>query len=154
MATNPGTLQLTEEEFPLESSAHSTPKQVKPNIFQVKIIKTLIPKTWYHLVCLKGRESTLGQCPAQSSLANDSLSQLSSSSHITRSPARNPMNFRTMQVRVTLLDGSLFTCTVEVRGWKSRKMISEIMNKSVSNPDHEEVWGVNRVNRDWLITDE
>ncbi|XP_078794471.1 band 4.1-like protein 3 isoform X4 [Oryzias latipes] len=104
MATNPGTLQLTEEEFPLESSAHSTPKQ--------------------------GRESTLGQCPAQSSLANDSLSQLSSSSHITRSPARNPMNFRTMQVRVTLLDGSLFTCTVEkqARGLVLFEMVCEHLN--------------------------
>ncbi|KAF6722144.1 Band 4.1-like protein 3, partial [Oryzias melastigma] len=87
MATNPATLQFTEEEFSLESSAHSTPK--------------------------KGRESTLAQCPAQSSLANDSCSHLSSSSHSTRSPARNPMRFRSMQVKVTLLDGSLFTCTVE-----------------------------------------
>uniref|UniRef100_A0A671US88 FERM domain-containing protein n=2 Tax=Sparus aurata TaxID=8175 RepID=A0A671US88_SPAAU len=32
-----------------------------------------------------------------------------------RSPARNPLSFRTMQTKVTLLDGSLFTCTVEKR---------------------------------------
>lgn len=52
---------------------------------------------------------------AQGSLAEDSASNLSSSSWIVRSPARNPLSFRTMQARVTLLDGSMFTCTVEVR---------------------------------------
>ncbi|XP_024137168.1 band 4.1-like protein 3 isoform X3 [Oryzias melastigma] len=104
MATNPATLQFTEEEFSLESSAHSTPK--------------------------KGRESTLAQCPAQSSLANDSCSHLSSSSHSTRSPARNPMRFRSMQVKVTLLDGSLFTCTVEkqARGQLLFQMVCEHLN--------------------------
>lgn len=43
------------------------------------------------------------------------MSHLSSSSRIARSPARNPLSFRTMQTKVTLLDGSLFTYTVEVR---------------------------------------
>uniref|UniRef100_A0A671UN42 FERM domain-containing protein n=1 Tax=Sparus aurata TaxID=8175 RepID=A0A671UN42_SPAAU len=51
----------------------------------------------------------------RSSLADDSSSHLSSNSRIARSPARNPLSFRTMQTKVTLLDGSLFTCTVEVR---------------------------------------
>uniref|UniRef100_A0A3B4YWK5 FERM domain-containing protein n=1 Tax=Stegastes partitus TaxID=144197 RepID=A0A3B4YWK5_9TELE len=55
------------------------------------------------------------QSQAHSSLAEDSTSHLSSSSRIARSPARNPLSFRTMQTRVTLLDGSLFTCTVEKR---------------------------------------
>uniref|UniRef100_A0A3B4U488 FERM domain-containing protein n=1 Tax=Seriola dumerili TaxID=41447 RepID=A0A3B4U488_SERDU len=55
------------------------------------------------------------QSQAQNSLAEDSTSHLSSSSRIARSPARNPLSFRTMQARVTLLDGSLFTCTVEKR---------------------------------------
>lgn len=52
---------------------------------------------------------------AQSSLAEDSASNLSSSSWIARSPARNSLSFRRMQASVTLLDGSMFTCTVEVR---------------------------------------
>uniref|UniRef100_A0A671ULW2 FERM domain-containing protein n=1 Tax=Sparus aurata TaxID=8175 RepID=A0A671ULW2_SPAAU len=51
----------------------------------------------------------------RSSLADDSSSHLSSNSRIARSPARNPLSFRTMQTKVTLLDGSLFTCTVEKR---------------------------------------
>ncbi|XP_051240895.1 band 4.1-like protein 3a isoform X7 [Dicentrarchus labrax] len=76
------------ESFP-EAASHSTPKQ--------------------------GAEGGPTQSQAQSSLAEDSTSHLSSSSWIARSPARNPLSFRTMQTKVTLLDGSLFTCTVEKR---------------------------------------
>ncbi|XP_033971839.1 band 4.1-like protein 3, partial [Trematomus bernacchii] len=54
--------------------------------------------------------STPKQSQAQSSLAEDSTSHLSSS--ISRSPGR-VLSFRTMQSRVALLDGSEFTCTVE-----------------------------------------
>ncbi|KAK1884251.1 Band 4.1-like protein 3 [Dissostichus eleginoides] len=57
--------------------------------------------------------STPKQSQAQSSLAEDSTSHLSSS--ISRSPGR-ALSFRTMQSRVALLDGSEFTCTVEKRG--------------------------------------
>uniref|UniRef100_A0A3Q3SPD7 Erythrocyte membrane protein band 4.1-like 3a n=1 Tax=Mastacembelus armatus TaxID=205130 RepID=A0A3Q3SPD7_9TELE len=46
------------------------------------------------------------------SLPDDS-SHLSSSGRVAT--ARNPLTFRTMQARVTLLDGVLFTCTVEKR---------------------------------------
>ncbi|KAM6971545.1 band 4.1-like protein 3 [Tautogolabrus adspersus] len=75
------------ESFP-EATAHSTPKQ--------------------------GGGGTVPQSQAQSSLAEDSTSHLSSSSRIARSPART-LSFRTMQTRVTLLDGSLFTCIIEKR---------------------------------------
>ncbi|XP_018542469.1 protein 4.1 isoform X8 [Lates calcarifer] len=89
MTTEPGEPQEAQpkeaESFP-EAAAHSTPKQ--------------------------GGQT---QNQAQSSLAEDSTSHLSSSSRIARSPARHPLSFRTMQTRVTLLDGSLFTCTVEKR---------------------------------------
>ncbi|XP_022621460.1 band 4.1-like protein 3 isoform X2 [Seriola dumerili] len=92
MATEPGEPQEAQpkeaESFP-EAAAHSTPKQ--------------------------GGEGAPTQSQAQNSLAEDSTSHLSSSSRIARSPARNPLSFRTMQARVTLLDGSLFTCTVEKR---------------------------------------
>ncbi|XP_056220719.1 protein 4.1-like isoform X7 [Seriola aureovittata] len=92
MATEPGEPQEAQpkeaESFP-EAAAHSTPKQ--------------------------GGEGVPTQSQAQNSLAEDSTSHLSSSSRIARSPARNPLSFRTMQARVTLLDGSLFTCTVEKR---------------------------------------
>ncbi|XP_073344375.1 band 4.1-like protein 3a [Pagrus major] len=77
-----------QESFP-EAAAHSTPKQ--------------------------GGEGGPSQSQPQSSLADDSSSHLSSNSRIARSPARNPLSFRTMQTKVTLLDGSLFTCTVEKR---------------------------------------
>ncbi|XP_036934944.1 band 4.1-like protein 3a isoform X3 [Acanthopagrus latus] len=77
-----------QESFP-EAAAHSTPKQ--------------------------GGEGRLSQSQPRSSLADDSSSHLSSNSRIARSPARNPLSFRTMQTKVTLLDGSLFTCTVEKR---------------------------------------
>ncbi|XP_030613059.1 LOW QUALITY PROTEIN: band 4.1-like protein 3 [Archocentrus centrarchus] len=63
----------------------------------------------------RGEKGGVSQSQAQSSLAEDSASNLSSSSWIARSPARNPLSFRTMQARVTLLDGSMFTCTVEKR---------------------------------------
>ncbi|KAM3593114.1 uncharacterized protein V6R79_006469 [Siganus canaliculatus] len=85
MTTEPGEPQET---FP-EAAAHSTPKQVG--------------------------EGGTTQSPAQSSLADDSTSLLSSSSRAARSPARNPLSFRTMQTKVTLLDGSVFTCTMEKR---------------------------------------
>ncbi|XP_041816975.1 band 4.1-like protein 3a [Chelmon rostratus] len=92
MTTEPGEPKEDQpkeaESFP-EAAAHSTPKQ--------------------------GGEVRPSQTPAQSSLAEDSTSHLSSNSWIARSPARNPLSFRTMQTKVTLLDGSLFTCTVEKR---------------------------------------
>lgn len=91
MTTEPGEPQEAQpkevESFP-EATAHSTPKQ--------------------------GGEGTQPQSRAQSSLAEDSSSQLSSSSRIAHSPAR-ALSFRSMVAKVTLLDGSLFTCTVEKR---------------------------------------
>ncbi|XP_061777787.1 protein 4.1-like isoform X7 [Nerophis ophidion] len=48
-------------------------------------------------------------------LADKSIGHLSPGSRVAPSPVRNPLNFRTMQAKVTLLDGSLFTCTVEKR---------------------------------------
>ncbi|KAM3860329.1 band 4.1-like protein 3a [Diretmus argenteus] len=89
MTTEPGEPQEappTEvESFP-EAAAHSTPKQGGPS-----------------------------QSQPQSSLAEDTASHLSSTNRIARSPARNPLSFRTMQCKVTLLDGSLYTCTIEKR---------------------------------------
>ncbi|XP_039646249.1 band 4.1-like protein 3a isoform X5 [Perca fluviatilis] len=71
-----------------------------------------------------------GGSHAHSSLAEDSSSPLSSSSRIARSPARNALSFRTMQSRVTLLDGSLFTCTVEkrARGFQLFNKVCEHVN--------------------------
>ncbi|KAM7369501.1 hypothetical protein PAMP_010820 [Pampus punctatissimus] len=92
MTTEPGEpqeAQSTEADSFPEATAHSTPKQ--------------------------GEEGGPCQNQAQSSLGKDSTSHLSLSSRITRSPGRNPLSFRTMQTKVTLLDGSLFTCTVEKR---------------------------------------
>ncbi|XP_054863037.1 band 4.1-like protein 3a isoform X2 [Amphiprion ocellaris] len=89
MTTEPGDAQPAEAESFPEATAHSTSKQ--------------------------GAEEGPVHSHAQSSLAEDSTSHLSSSSWIARSPARNPLIFRTMQTRVTLLDGSLFSCTVEKR---------------------------------------
>ncbi|XP_078138472.1 protein 4.1-like [Centroberyx gerrardi] len=92
MTTEPGEPQEAQpteaESFP-EAAAHSTPKQ--------------------------GGEGGPSQSQAQSSLAEDTASQLSSSSRIARSPARNPLSFRTMQCKVTLLDGALYSCTMEKR---------------------------------------
>ncbi|XP_029934697.1 band 4.1-like protein 3a [Myripristis murdjan] len=92
MTTEPGEPQEAQpteaESFP-EAAAHSTPKQ--------------------------GGEGGPWQSQAHSSLAEDTASHLSSSSRIARSPARNPLSFRTMQIKVTLLDGSLYTCTMEKR---------------------------------------
>nr|XP_057915627.1 band 4.1-like protein 3 isoform X3 [Doryrhamphus excisus] len=48
-------------------------------------------------------------------LADESTGHLSPGSRVAPSPVRNPLNFRTMQAKVTLLDGTLFTCTVEKR---------------------------------------
>uniref|UniRef100_A0A3P9CFI7 Erythrocyte membrane protein band 4.1 like 3 n=1 Tax=Maylandia zebra TaxID=106582 RepID=A0A3P9CFI7_9CICH len=61
-------------------------------------------------------------------------SNLSSSSWIARSPARNPLSFRTMQARVTLLDGSMFTCTVEkrARGLQLFEKVCEHINLYLS----------------------
>ncbi|XP_047205572.1 band 4.1-like protein 3a isoform X8 [Girardinichthys multiradiatus] len=89
MTTEPRDAQPLEAESLPEAAAHSTPKQ--------------------------GREGGASHSLAQSSLAEDSSSHLSSNSHIARSPARNVLSFRTMQTRVTLLDGTLFTCIVEKR---------------------------------------
>nr|XP_020481102.1 LOW QUALITY PROTEIN: protein 4.1-like [Monopterus albus] len=86
MTTEPGEPQEGQSKE-IEAAAHSTPKQ--------------------------GREVGPPQTKDQSLLAEDSTSQLSSSSRI--SPARNPLSFRMIQARVTLLDGSLFICTIEKR---------------------------------------
>ncbi|KAM6953740.1 band 4.1-like protein 3a [Aplochiton taeniatus] len=51
----------------------------------------------------------------QSSLEEDRASHLSSASKISRSPARTNRSFRNMQCKVTLLDGSDYTCTMEKR---------------------------------------
>ncbi|KAJ0022624.1 hypothetical protein NQD34_014758 [Periophthalmus magnuspinnatus] len=56
-----------------------------------------------------------GEVCIGSSLADDSSSQQSSVSHLTRSPPVRALSFRTMQCRVTLLDGSIFTCVLEKR---------------------------------------
>ncbi|KAK2886857.1 hypothetical protein Q8A73_020803 [Channa argus] len=88
MTTVPGTRPNEAESFP-EAAAHSTPKQ--------------------------GGGGRLTQSQAHGSLAEDSVSHLSSSSQVAHSPARNPLSFRTMQARVTLLDGSLFAFNVEKR---------------------------------------
>ncbi|KAM8822642.1 band 4.1-like protein 3a isoform 4-T4 [Spinachia spinachia] len=107
MTTETGEPQETEskeaESFP-EAAAHSTPRQ--------------------------GGEGGPYQKQAQSSLAEDSTSQLSSSSRIARSPARNPLSFRTMQTKVSLLDGSLFTCTMEkrARGFQLFEKVCEHVN--------------------------
>uniref|UniRef100_A0A3Q3G5Z9 FERM domain-containing protein n=1 Tax=Labrus bergylta TaxID=56723 RepID=A0A3Q3G5Z9_9LABR len=61
---------------------------------------------------------------AQSSLAEDSTSHLSSSSRIVRSPART-LSFRSMQTKVTLLDGSLFTCIIEKRA-RGQQLIDRV----------------------------
>ncbi|XP_077952629.1 band 4.1-like protein 3 isoform X39 [Gasterosteus aculeatus] len=107
MTTEQGEPQETEskeaESFP-EAAAHSTPRQ--------------------------GGEGGPYQKQAQSSLAEDSTSHLSSSSRIARSPARNPLSFRTMQTKVSLLDGSLFTCTMEkrARGFQLFEKVCEHVN--------------------------
>uniref|UniRef100_A0AAV2LB05 FERM domain-containing protein n=1 Tax=Knipowitschia caucasica TaxID=637954 RepID=A0AAV2LB05_KNICA len=56
-----------------------------------------------------------GEVCAGSSLADDSSSQQSSFSHMTRSPPIRVLGFRTMQCRVALLDGSEFSCVLEKR---------------------------------------
>ncbi|KAM4718089.1 band 4.1-like protein 3 isoform 2-T6 [Anableps anableps] len=89
MTTEPSEAPHPEAESFPEAAAHSTPKQ--------------------------GGEAGPSHSLAQSSLAEDSSSQLSSGSRVARSPARTALTFRTMQTRVTLLDGSLFTCIVEKR---------------------------------------
>ncbi|XP_076014426.1 band 4.1-like protein 3a [Genypterus blacodes] len=76
------------ESFP-EAAAHSTPKQ--------------------------GGDGGASHIHAQSSFNEDSASQVSSSSRLAHSPARNPLSFRIMQCKVSLLDGTQFTCTVEKR---------------------------------------
>ncbi|KAL6097439.1 epb41l3 [Pungitius sinensis] len=107
MTTEPGEPQEAEskeaETFP-EAAAHSTPRQ--------------------------GGEGGPYQKQAQSSLAEDSTSHLSSSSRIAHSPARNPLSFRTMQTKVSLLDGSLFTCTMEkrARGFQLFEKVCEHVN--------------------------
>ncbi|XP_047423794.1 protein 4.1-like isoform X3 [Mugil cephalus] len=102
MTTEPGEEQPTEAESFPGASTHSTPK--------------------------KGGEGGTSQSQAQSSL-EDSTSHLSTNSRI-RSPARNPLSFRIMQTRVTLLDGSLFTCTIEkrARGLQLFEKVCEHMN--------------------------
>lgn len=102
MTTELGEAQPTEAESFPEAANHSTPKQ--------------------------GEKGGVSQ--AQSSLAEDSASNLSSSSWIARSPARNSLSFRRMQASVTLLDGSMFTCTVEkqARGLQLFEKVCEHIN--------------------------
>uniref|UniRef100_A0A3Q1ILX9 FERM domain-containing protein n=1 Tax=Anabas testudineus TaxID=64144 RepID=A0A3Q1ILX9_ANATE len=104
MTTEPGETQPNEAESFPEAAAHSTPKQ--------------------------GGEGGPPQSHPHSSPVEDSTSHLSSTGHITRSPARNPLSFRIMQAKVTLLDGSLFTCTVEkrARGLQLFEQVCEHIN--------------------------
>uniref|UniRef100_A0A8C2BC19 Erythrocyte membrane protein band 4.1-like 3a n=1 Tax=Cyprinus carpio TaxID=7962 RepID=A0A8C2BC19_CYPCA len=53
--------------------------------------------------------------PTQQSAADDGTSHWSSSSKLTRSPVKISKNPKNMQVKVTLLDGSDYTCVVEKR---------------------------------------
>ncbi|CAL8399746.1 unnamed protein product [Arctogadus glacialis] len=50
-----------------------------------------------------------------SSLGEDTASYLSSTSRIAGSPARSVLRFGIMQTRVTLLDGAVYTCSIEKR---------------------------------------
>ncbi|KAM4543511.1 band 4.1-like protein 3 isoform 1-T1 [Fundulus diaphanus] len=104
MTTEPREAQPPEAESFPEAAAHSTPKQ--------------------------GGEGGPPQSRAQSSLAEDSSSHLSSNGRIARSPARTALSFRTMQTRVTLLDGALFTCIVEkrARGLQLFEKVCEHLN--------------------------
>lgn len=107
MTTEPSEAQPPEAEpFP-EAAAHSTPKQVTG--LRPRMTSDLRPAV-NHFLFPQGAEG-----PAQSSLAEDSSSLLSSGGRVARSPARTALGFRTMQTRVALLDGSQFTCIVEVR---------------------------------------
>ncbi|XP_061614348.1 protein 4.1-like isoform X6 [Phyllopteryx taeniolatus] len=49
------------------------------------------------------------------SLADELSGHLSSSGLVAPSPVRRSLSFRTMQTKVTLLDGSVFSCTMEKR---------------------------------------
>uniref|UniRef100_A0A673B305 Erythrocyte membrane protein band 4.1-like 3a n=1 Tax=Sphaeramia orbicularis TaxID=375764 RepID=A0A673B305_9TELE len=105
MTTEPGEPQEARpreaESFP-EAAAHSTPKQGGPS-----------------------------QSHPQSSLGEDSASHLSSSSRIARSPARNPLNFRTMQCKVELLDGTVWlfcVCAKRSRGVLLFEKVCEHIN--------------------------
>ncbi|XP_061522041.1 protein 4.1-like isoform X5 [Phycodurus eques] len=49
------------------------------------------------------------------SLADERSGHLSSSGLVAPSPVRRSLSFRTMQTKVTLLDGSVFSCTMEKR---------------------------------------
>lgn len=104
MATEPGEPQLSS----LEAAALSSPKQVK---WKDKVKFKAVLKGWIFTSCLQNKDGGM----SQTSFNEDSTSHLSSGVRITRSPARNPLSFRMMQAKVTLLDASLFTCTVEVR---------------------------------------
>uniref|UniRef100_A0A1A8INB1 Erythrocyte membrane protein band 4.1-like 1 n=1 Tax=Nothobranchius kuhntae TaxID=321403 RepID=A0A1A8INB1_NOTKU len=100
MITEPGEAQTEVQDFP-EAAAYSTPKQ-----------------------------GEVRQSQSQSSLVEDPTSHMTSSSHITRSPVRNPLSFRMMQIKVTLLDGSLFTCNMEkrARGLQLLEKVYEYIN--------------------------
>lgn len=99
MATEPGDPQ---ESIP-EAAAFPAPKQVKG---KDKVQPDDLLEASVFTSCPQNRD---GDTPVPED------SHLSSGVRITRSPARNPLSFRMMQAKVTLLDGSLFTCTVEVR---------------------------------------
>lgn len=98
-----------------EAAAHSTSKQVKNKTQASKQFLKQECEMWQYFLSPQGGGVGASQSQAQMSLGEDSMSHLSSSSRTARSPARNPLSFRTMQTKVTLLDGSLFTYTVEVR---------------------------------------
>lgn len=116
MMTELGEAQPTEAEYFPDATAHSTPKQVEhPDEYQRSIHHTATVLWSHRFLNLQGAEAAPSKSQAQSSLAEDSESNLTTSSRITRSPVRNALSFRTMQTRVTLLDGTLFTCTMEVR---------------------------------------
>uniref|UniRef100_A0A1A8KMA4 Erythrocyte membrane protein band 4.1-like 1 n=2 Tax=Nothobranchius TaxID=28779 RepID=A0A1A8KMA4_NOTKU len=102
MITEPGEAQTEVQDFP-EAAAYSTPKQ---------------------------GQGEVRQSQSQSSLVEDPTSHMTSSSHITRSPVRNPLSFRMMQIKVTLLDGSLFTCNMEkrARGLQLLEKVYEYIN--------------------------
>ncbi|CAN9506201.1 unnamed protein product [Ophioblennius macclurei] len=94
MTTEPAETTPTEAEFFPEAASQSTPKQGGEG---------------------RGGGASRSQ-PGSSLEAEDSGSHLSSSSRLSRSsPVRNPLTFRTMQVKVNLLDGSQFCCTLEKR---------------------------------------
>ncbi|XP_054621098.1 band 4.1-like protein 3 isoform X3 [Dunckerocampus dactyliophorus] len=73
-----------------------------------------LPEAGAHCAPIQVGEGRASQYQG-SLLADESTGHLSPGSRVAPSPVRNSLNFRTMQAKVTLLDGTLFTCTVEKR---------------------------------------